>query len=90
MSVLQISKTLPDGRVTNFHAPTELHVDMTTFAMQIIVESFATEADARSGLMPMAKSVVTVALPSWSPAYANNLMNFVHADPAWSAATVIA
>lgn len=89
MSILRLAKTLPDGRSVEFHVPTEFHLDMSTCHMQIIVESYATEADARGNAMAMAKSVVDVPLPSWSPVYADNLFNFVHADPAWSAATII-
>ncbi len=89
MSILQLSKTLPDGRVLEFHVPTEFHLDVTTNHMQIIVESYETEAMACSRTMSSAKSVVDVPLPDWSLTYANNLLNFVHADLAWATATVL-
>lgn len=89
MSILQITKTLPDGRVTEFHAPTEFHVDIATGHMQIIVESYDTEINARNRIYPSAKSVVDVPLPDWSPTYADNLLNFVTSDSVWSAAIVI-
>lgn len=89
MSILQILKTLPDGRTVEFHAPTEFHLDMATNHMRIIVESYETEIFARSRTMPAAKSVVDVPLPDWSPKYAENLLNFVHAEKAWEAATVL-
>jgi|GEM_PF-3364909 len=89
MSILQEIKILPDGRLVEFHVPTEFHLDMQTNHMQIIVESYETEEAARNRTMSSAKSVVDIPLPDWSPVYADNLLNFVHADPAWSAATII-
>ena len=84
MSILQLTKTLPDGRVVAFHVPTEMHLDMATYHMQIIVESYETEEAARNRAMSSAKSIVDVPLPDWSSVYADNIMNFVTADPAWS------
>jgi hypothetical protein len=89
MSILHLAKTLPDGRPISFHVPTEFHLDMTTSHMQIIVESYDTESNARSRSYPSAKSIVDVPLPDWSPVYANNLVNFVTADPAWEAARIV-
>lgn len=89
MSILRLSKTLPDGRAVTFHVPTEFHLDVATHHMQIIVESYETEDAARNRTMSSAKSVVDVPLPDWSPVYADNLLNFVHTDSAWSAATVL-
>jgi len=84
MSILHLFKTLPDGRVVAFHAATEFNLDMATSHMQIIVESYYTEDAARNRAMSAAKSVVDVPLPDWSPVYAENMMNFTTADPAWS------
>lgn len=89
MSILQLFKTLPDGRAVTFHVPTEFHLDMATHHMQIIVESYETEEAARERTMSSAKSVVDIPLPDWSPVYADNLLNFVTSDLAWSAATII-
>lgn len=89
MSILHLPKALPDGRLVAFHVPAEFHLDMTTHHMQIIVESYDTEQAARDRSMSSAKSVVEVPLPGWSPTYADNLLNFMHADPAWSAAEVL-
>lgn len=89
MSILHLIKTLPDGRLIEFHVPTEFHLDVATSHMQIIVESYETEEAARNRTMSSAKSVVDVPLPSWAPTYADNLLNFVTSDPGWSAAVVI-
>lgn len=89
MSILQLSITLPDGRQVEFHAATEFHLDVSTNRMQVIVESYDTEDAARNRTMSSAKSAVDVPLPDWSPVYADNLLNFVTSDPAWSAAIVI-
>jgi len=89
MSILHLIKTLPDGRAVAFHVPTEFQLDITTNHMRIIVESYETEAAARSRSMASARSAVDVTLPDWSPVYADNLLNFVHADAAWSAAVVL-
>lgn len=89
MSILHLSKLIPDGRTVSFHVPTEFHLDMATHHMQIIVESYETEQAARNRGMASAKSVVDVLLPSWSPVYADNLVNFVTADPVWAAAEVL-
>lgn len=89
MSILRLTKNLPDGRSVEFHAATELHLDFPTKHMQIIVESYETEEAARNRTMSSAKSAVDVPLPDWSPVYADNLVNFVTSDPCWSAATVI-
>jgi hypothetical protein len=89
MSILQLVKTLPDSRTVEFHVPTEFHLEMATHMMKIIVESYETEEAARNRTMSSAKSVVDVMLPDWSPIYADNLLNFVHADAGWSAATVL-
>lgn len=89
MSILYLPKTLPDGRIVSFHAPTEFNLDVTTNHMQIIVESYDTEDAARHRGMASAKSAVDVPLPDWSPAYADNLLNFVLADATWSSATVL-
>ena len=89
MSILQLSAALSDGRVVGYHVPTEFHLDMQTHCMQIIVESYETEEAARTRTMSSAKSVVDIPLPDWSPVYADNLLNFVHTDSAWSAATVL-
>ena len=89
MSILRLSKTLPDGRAFTFHVPTEFHLDVATHHMQIVIESYETEDAARNRTMSSAKSVVDVPLPDWSPVYADNLLNFVTSDPGWSAAVVI-
>lgn len=89
MSILQLAKTLPDGRHVEFHAPARFHLDIAMNHMQIIVESYETEVFARSRTFPSETSTVDVPLPDWSATYANNLLNFVHADPAWRAATVL-
>lgn len=89
MSILQLIKTLPDGRIVSFHVPTEFHLDVTTNHMQIIVESYDTESAARNRGMASAKSVVDVPLPDWNPIYADNLFNFVLADATWSSAIVL-
>jgi hypothetical protein len=57
--------------------------------MQIILESYETEDAARNRTTPSAKFVVDFPLPDWSSVYADNLLNFVTSDPAWSAATII-
>lgn len=89
MSILHLLKTLPDGRVVTYHVPTEFYLDVATNHMQIIVESYDTEDAARSRGAASAKSVVDVPLPDWSPAYADNLLNFVLADPVWVGAVVL-
>ncbi len=89
MSILNLAKTLPDGRLVKFHIPTEFHLDVATNRMQIIVDSYETEEAARNRTMSSAKSAVDVPLPDWSPVYGDNLINFVHADPACAAATII-
>jgi hypothetical protein len=89
MSILQLTKTLPDGRSVEFHVPAEFHLDMSTHDMQIIVESYETEEAARNRTMSSAKSVVDVPLPDWSPIYADNLLNFVTSDSAWSDAQIL-
>lgn len=89
MSILHLIKALPDGRTVAFHVPTEFQLDMATNHMQIIIESYETEAAARSRSMASARSAVDVTLPDWAPVYADNLLNFVHADAAWSAAVVL-
>ena len=89
MSILKLTKTLPDGRIVSFHAPTEFRLDVTTNHMQIIVESYDTELAARNRGASSAKSVVDVQLQDWNPEYANNLLNFVLADAAWSDAIVL-
>lgn len=83
MSILHLIKTLPDGRSVAFHAATEFQLDITTNHMQIIVESYETEAAARSRSMASARSAVDVPLPDWLPVYADNLLNFVTSDPVW-------
>jgi hypothetical protein len=88
MSILHLIKALPDGRTVAFHVPTEFQLDITTNHMQIIVESYETEAAARGRSMASARSAVDVTLPDWSPVYANNLINFVTADPIWGSAEV--
>lgn len=89
MSILQLNQILPDGRVVSFHAPTEFHLDVTTNHMQIIIESYETEQAARNRGTASAKTAVDIQLPDWSPAYADNLLNFVQADPAWAGAILI-
>lgn len=89
MSILKLTKTLPDGRVVDFHAPTEFNLDVTTNHMRIIVESYETEQAARNRGTAAAKYAVDVPLPGWDMAYANNLINFVIADPAWVDAVVL-
>jgi len=89
MSILHLTKSLPDGRIVSFHVPTEFHLDVTTNHMQIIVESYDTESAARNRGASSAKSVVDVQLQDWNPEYANNLLNFVLADAAWSDAIVL-
>lgn len=89
MSILQLVKMLPDGRRVEFHVPTRFHLDVSANHMQITVESYETEGLARSRAFPSATSSVDVPLPDWSATYADNLLNFVHADPAWRAATVL-
>jgi len=89
MSILHLSKLLPDGRTVSFHVPTEFHLDMATHHMQIIVESYETEDAARDRAMSSAKSVVDVPLPDWSLVYADNLLNFVTSDLSWISAEVV-
>lgn len=89
MSILKLTKTLPDGRIVSFHAPTEFHLDVTTNHMQIIVESYDTEFAARNFGMASARSVVDVPLQDWKPEYASKLLNFVIADAAWKSAIVL-
>lgn len=89
MSILKLIKILPDGRTVEFHVPTEFSLDIATNHMQVIVESYETEQAARERGMSSAKSAVDVQLPDWSPAYADNLLDFVQADPAWAGAILI-
>jgi predicted membrane protein len=62
---------------------------MQTNHMQIIVESYETEDAARTRTTSSAKSIVDVPLPDWSPIYADNLLNFVTSDLAWSNAQIL-
>lgn len=89
MSILHLIKTLPDGRTVAFHVPTEFQLDMATLNMRIIIESYETEAAARGRSMASARSAVDVPLPDWSPVYADNMLNFVLADSAWSSALLL-
>jgi len=89
MSILKLTKSLPDGRIVSFHVPTEFHLDVTTNHMQIIVESYDSELAARNHGMSSAKSVVDVPLPSWEPEYSGKLLDFVIADAAWKSATAL-
>lgn len=89
MSILNLAKTLPDGRLVKFHIPAEFRLDMSTNHMQIIVESYETEEAARNRTMSSAKSAVDVPLPDWSPVYGDNLINFVCSDHAWETAKVL-
>ena len=89
MSILKLAKTLPDGRIVSFHAPVELHLDVTTNHMQIVIESYETEQSARNLGMSSAKSVVDVQLQDWKPEYADKLLDFIIADAAWKSATVL-
>jgi len=89
MSILHETKRLPDGRLVEFHIPTEFHIDMQTHRMQIIVESYETEVSARNRMLSSAKSIVDIPLPDWSSVYANNLLNFVMSDPEWELAKII-
>ena len=57
--------------------------------MQIIVESYDTESAARNRGTASVKSAVDVPLPGWDMVYANNLINFVMADPRWVDAVVL-
>jgi hypothetical protein len=75
--------------MVEFHDVTEFHLDLAQKRMQIIIESYDTEDAARNRTMSSAKSVVDVPLPDWSPVYADNLINFVTADPAWESAEVL-
>lgn len=89
MSILYLAKTLPDGRIVSFHVPTEFHLDVTTNHMRIIVESYDTEFAALNRGIASAKFAVDVPLPGWDMVYANNLINFVMADPVWVDAVVL-
>lgn len=89
MSILHLPRVLPDGRSVAYHVPTEFSFDAAACRMRIIVSSYELEAAARNRAAAAAKSIVEIPLPGWAPVYADNLINFVTADPEWVGAAVL-
>ena len=63
--VLKLNMALPDGRVVMYHAPVEVIIEVTTGAVQMVVESWADANAAKRRASSDARHVIQ--LPSIEP-----------------------
>jgi len=89
MTKLKLLKTLPDGRVVEFHQPKEISINMVTLEAEIKIHSWRMEADCSAFRAPDSVESIKLQLPDWNAEYCNDLLGFVINDPEWQGGELV-
>lgn len=85
MKIFFKEKTLPDGRVVNYHTVSEVELDLATNITNVILKSYTLEANALSLNIPDATFNITIPnnIIQNTPNYLENLDVYLNTLPDW-------
>jgi hypothetical protein len=90
MSVLKLSKVLPDGRVTEYHKVAELIFDTQPNHMIVKMASYVNKHDAFTQMLPDANFLVPIDYTGTYEDAATDVIGKVMSQPDWTGGELVA